>query len=104
MPSPDPAPTAGIRILLADDHTMFRQALRRLLEDHDGAIWVTRSRVGGVEGSLCKIVGNDLALTYTAIPEPSSFALLAAAAGGMAWRRRQKKRKAAASASNTDSI
>ena len=31
-----------------------------ILEDHDGAIWVTRSRVGGIEGSLCRIVGNDL--------------------------------------------
>jgi len=31
-----------------------------ILEDHDGAIWVTRTRVGGVEGSLCRIVGSDL--------------------------------------------
>jgi signal transduction histidine kinase/ligand-binding sensor domain-containing protein len=31
-----------------------------ILEDHDGAIWITRTRVGGTEGSLCRIVGNDL--------------------------------------------
>jgi signal transduction histidine kinase/ligand-binding sensor domain-containing protein len=31
-----------------------------ILEDHDGAIWITRTRVGGIEGSLCRIVGNDV--------------------------------------------
>jgi signal transduction histidine kinase/ligand-binding sensor domain-containing protein len=33
--------------------------VQSVLEDHDGAIWITRTRVGGVEGSLCRIVGND---------------------------------------------
>jgi len=37
-----------------------RGGVQSILEDHDGAIWITRSRVGGVEGSLCRIVGNDL--------------------------------------------
>jgi signal transduction histidine kinase/ligand-binding sensor domain-containing protein len=31
-----------------------------ILEDRDGAIWITRSHVGGIEGTLCRIVGNDL--------------------------------------------
>ena len=37
-----------------------RGGVESILEDHDGAIWITRSRVGGVEGALCRIVGNDL--------------------------------------------
>jgi ligand-binding sensor domain-containing protein len=37
-----------------------RGGVESILEDHDGTIWITRSRVGGVEGALCRIVGNDL--------------------------------------------
>jgi signal transduction histidine kinase/ligand-binding sensor domain-containing protein len=37
-----------------------RGGVQSILEDHDGAIWITRSRVGGVEGALCRIVGSDL--------------------------------------------
>jgi len=37
-----------------------RGGVESILEDHDGAIWVTRTRVGGIEGALCRIVGNDL--------------------------------------------
>jgi signal transduction histidine kinase/ligand-binding sensor domain-containing protein len=37
-----------------------RGGVESILEDHDGAIWITRSRVGGVEGALCQIVGDDL--------------------------------------------
>jgi signal transduction histidine kinase/ligand-binding sensor domain-containing protein len=37
-----------------------RGGVQSLLEDHAGAIWITRSRVGGIEGSLCRIFGNDL--------------------------------------------
>jgi signal transduction histidine kinase/ligand-binding sensor domain-containing protein len=37
-----------------------RGGVQSILEDHAGAIWITRSRVGGTEGSLCRIVGNDL--------------------------------------------
>jgi signal transduction histidine kinase/ligand-binding sensor domain-containing protein len=37
-----------------------RGGVQSIIEDHDGAIWITRSRVGGVEGALCRIVGNDL--------------------------------------------
>jgi ligand-binding sensor domain-containing protein/signal transduction histidine kinase len=37
-----------------------RGGVQSVLEDHDGAIWITRTRVGGIEGSLCRIVGNDL--------------------------------------------
>jgi signal transduction histidine kinase/ligand-binding sensor domain-containing protein len=37
-----------------------RGGVQSIVEDHDGAIWITRSRVGGIEGALCRIVGNDL--------------------------------------------
>src|SRR5258708_39645705 len=37
-----------------------RGGVQSILEDHDGAIWITRSRVGGVEGALWRIVANDL--------------------------------------------
>jgi ligand-binding sensor domain-containing protein/signal transduction histidine kinase len=37
-----------------------RGGVQSILEDHDGAIWITRTRVRGVEGSLCRIVANDL--------------------------------------------
>jgi signal transduction histidine kinase/ligand-binding sensor domain-containing protein len=37
-----------------------RGAVQAILENHDGAIWITRSRVGGIEGALCRIDGNDL--------------------------------------------
>jgi signal transduction histidine kinase/ligand-binding sensor domain-containing protein len=37
-----------------------RGGVQSILENRDGAIWITRSRVRGVEGSLCRIAGNDL--------------------------------------------
>jgi signal transduction histidine kinase/ligand-binding sensor domain-containing protein len=37
-----------------------RGGVQSIFEDHGGAIWITRTRVGGVEGALCRIVGNDL--------------------------------------------
>jgi signal transduction histidine kinase/ligand-binding sensor domain-containing protein len=36
-----------------------RGGVESILEDHEGAIWITRTRVGGTEGSLCRIVGNE---------------------------------------------
>ena len=37
-----------------------RGGVESIVEGHDGAIWITRSRVGGVEGALCRVLGNDL--------------------------------------------
>jgi signal transduction histidine kinase/ligand-binding sensor domain-containing protein len=37
-----------------------RGGVQSILEDRDGGIWVTRSRVGGIEGSLCRLAGSDL--------------------------------------------
>jgi signal transduction histidine kinase/ligand-binding sensor domain-containing protein len=37
-----------------------RGGVEDIIEAHDGAIWITRSRVGGVEGALCRVIGRDL--------------------------------------------
>jgi signal transduction histidine kinase/ligand-binding sensor domain-containing protein len=37
-----------------------RGSVENILEDHAGRIWITRNHVGGIEGALCQIVGNDL--------------------------------------------
>jgi signal transduction histidine kinase/ligand-binding sensor domain-containing protein len=37
-----------------------RGGVQSILEDRDGAIWVTRTRVRGLEGSLCRLAGSDL--------------------------------------------
>src|SRR6202012_4449991 len=34
--------------------------VQSIVEDDDGAIWVTRTRVRGIDGSLCRMVGNDV--------------------------------------------
>jgi signal transduction histidine kinase/ligand-binding sensor domain-containing protein len=37
-----------------------RGGVESIIEDQNGAIWITRSRVGGIEGALCRVVGDDL--------------------------------------------
>jgi signal transduction histidine kinase/ligand-binding sensor domain-containing protein len=37
-----------------------RGSVDGILEDHAGTIWITRNHLGGVEGALCRIVGDDL--------------------------------------------
>jgi signal transduction histidine kinase/ligand-binding sensor domain-containing protein len=37
-----------------------RGGVQSVIQDHKGAIWITRTRVGGVEGALCRIDANDL--------------------------------------------
>jgi signal transduction histidine kinase/ligand-binding sensor domain-containing protein len=37
-----------------------RGGVSAILEDHSGAIWFTRSRVGAVAGALCRIIGDDV--------------------------------------------
>ena len=37
-----------------------RGGVESILEDREGSIWITRTRVGGTDGSLCRIAGNDL--------------------------------------------
>jgi signal transduction histidine kinase/ligand-binding sensor domain-containing protein len=37
-----------------------RGGVESIIQDHNDEIWITRSRVGGVEGALCRILGNGL--------------------------------------------
>jgi signal transduction histidine kinase/ligand-binding sensor domain-containing protein len=37
-----------------------RGSVENILEDHAGTIWITRNHLGGIEGALCRIVGDDL--------------------------------------------
>jgi signal transduction histidine kinase/ligand-binding sensor domain-containing protein len=37
-----------------------RGSVQRILEDHAGTIWITRSDLRGIEGAFCQIIGNDL--------------------------------------------
>src|SRR5580698_3639120 len=39
---------------------IMRGGVQSLLEDRDGGIWITRTRVGGIEGSLYRLAGSDL--------------------------------------------
>jgi DNA-binding NarL/FixJ family response regulator len=73
MPSPDPAPVTGIRILLADDHTMFRQALRRLLEDHDDMTIVGEARDGAGALAMTQQLRPDILLLDVAMPGQSGL-------------------------------
>jgi signal transduction histidine kinase/ligand-binding sensor domain-containing protein len=37
-----------------------RGSVDNILEDHTGTIWIARNHLGGSEGALCRIVGDDL--------------------------------------------
>jgi signal transduction histidine kinase/ligand-binding sensor domain-containing protein len=65
-----------------------RGGVESILEDHNGAIWITRSRVGGVEGALCRIAGDDLTCYAKDKSDgnPASFATsLAEDSSGNIW-------------------
>jgi signal transduction histidine kinase/ligand-binding sensor domain-containing protein len=65
-----------------------RGGVQSLLEDRDGGIWITRTRVGGIEGSLCRLAGSDLKCYAKDKSEgnPASFATsLAEDSSGDIW-------------------
>jgi signal transduction histidine kinase/ligand-binding sensor domain-containing protein len=37
-----------------------RGSVANLLEDHTGTIWIARNHLEGIEGTLCRVVGDDL--------------------------------------------
>ena len=62
--------------------------VQSILEDNDGAIWVTRTRVRGIDGSLCRMVGNDVKCYAKDKSDgnPASFATsLAEDSSGNVW-------------------
>ena len=65
-----------------------RGGVQSVIEDRKGAIWITRSRVGGVEGALCRIDANDLTCyaKNKSDGNPASFATsLAEDSAGDIW-------------------
>jgi DNA-binding NarL/FixJ family response regulator len=72
MPSPDP-PSARIRILIADDHAMFRQGLRLLFEDHGDVVVVGEARDGHDALALTQRLTPDLLLLDVAMPGMSGL-------------------------------
>jgi two-component system, NarL family, nitrate/nitrite response regulator NarL len=72
MPSPDP-PSARIRILIADDHAMFRQGLRLLFEDHRDVVVVGEARDGHDALALTQRLTPDLLLLDVAMPGMSGL-------------------------------
>jgi DNA-binding NarL/FixJ family response regulator len=68
MPSLDPAPRAGIRVLIADDHTMLRQGLRLLLEEESDVIVVGEARDGADALAMTHQFTPDVLLLDVAMP------------------------------------
>jgi DNA-binding NarL/FixJ family response regulator len=67
-----------MKILVADDHALIREALRRVLKELDGDVTVLEARDGG---SACRLVNEnpelDLLLLDLNLPGTSGFATLA---------------------------
>ena len=65
MRSPEPAP---IRLLIADDHAMFRQGLRVLLEGHTDLKVVGEARDGNEAVAMTQNLSPDVLLLDVAMP------------------------------------
>jgi two-component system, NarL family, nitrate/nitrite response regulator NarL len=70
---PDPAPT---RVLIADDHPIFRAGLRRLLETQDDFDVVGEACDGNEAVALARSLGPDLLLLDLAMPRANGIDVL----------------------------
>lgn len=70
-----------IRVLIADDHTIFREGLRRLLEAEDDITVVGEARTGTECVSLVKKFEPDVVLLDLKMPEQDGLAVLTALGG-----------------------
>ena len=68
------------------NYTTKRGGISAILEDHTGAIWVTRYNLHGGKGSLCQVQGDDLRCYDEKDGNPSTYGLgLAEDDAGNIW-------------------
>lgn len=72
-----PKSKAAIRVLIADDHTIFRDGLRKLLEAEDDMVVVGEARTGPECLALTQKLKPDVVLLDLKMPEKDGLAVLA---------------------------
>jgi DNA-binding NarL/FixJ family response regulator len=68
-----PSPSEKIRIILADDHAVFREGLRRMLEDSDKFVVAAQAGDGKTLIEKAKSTPHDLILTDLSMPNVNGF-------------------------------
>jgi DNA-binding NarL/FixJ family response regulator len=71
---------AAIRVLVADDHPLFRSGLRAMVEDAEGLEFVGEARDGQEALALCRVAPPNVVLMDLRMPGTSGVAATAALA------------------------
>jgi len=74
--SPDPAPKAALRVLLADDHRVVREGLRMIFDIVQGIEVVGEAQDGDQAIRLCRELSPDVVLMDLVMPGPGAVAVL----------------------------